>query len=462
MAYYSDCLGDARNTTNNTETIQELISKISHRLDDLARQREVVFEDRPSSYDPYSRGHPYVAPTCHICGFQGHSLAECQRGYSHSPDCYGMSLAPQPSSYQNNYSYGWPENQNISYRSNNPEISPFASSNHIQGFRFNEESHNYAPQQIYSAPTHIPQHQEMLPMELNGPPFGQPTTPATAEQSHVQVPTQDEFDDIDKLTLLSLEFTWSADDDPIRKVILEEMKKIKSGKELVEEVRKIEKNINTGNTISSQLELSVSGIPLDTCEVPTPSYPAKEDNKCLEEEISQIEEDELEDKEQDDQELECPSDQDEDPLPITPEEVKEAPVVEDEEPEIHLPIVIQECDIADLKKCLLGYDDTYTVGGIAHINDDHTYFPHAKPMLNDKYHPHVSIELADSYHTSHVLYSYAYVIGYSIDDLEGITPFTCMVSFVECSFRFLLLHHSLHADQVRGDIPWDLDGFRAW
>ncbi|KAF7097315.1 hypothetical protein CFC21_099148 [Triticum aestivum] len=267
----------------------------------------------------------------------------------------------------------------------------------------------------------------MLPMELNGPPFGQPTTPATAEQSHVQVPTQDEFDDIDKLTLLSLEFTWSAEDDPIRKVILEEMKKIKSGKELVEEVRKIEKNINAGSTISSQLELSVSGIPLDTCEVPTPSYPAKEDSKCLEEEISQIEEDELEDKEQDDQELECPSDQDE-----------------------------------DLKKCLLGYDDTYTVGGIAHINDDHTYFPHAKPMLNDKYHPHVSIELADSYHTRHVLYSYAYVIGYSIDDLEGITPFTCMVSFVECSFRFLLLHRSQHADQVRDDIPWDPSGFRAW
>ena len=71
-------------------------------------------------------------------------------------------------------------------------------------------------------------------MELNGPPFGQPT-PST------QVPTQDDFDDIDKLTLLSLEFTWSAEDDPIRPVILEEMKKIKSGKELVEEVRKIER-----------------------------------------------------------------------------------------------------------------------------------------------------------------------------------------------------------------------------
>uniref|UniRef100_A0A8R7TFM1 Uncharacterized protein n=1 Tax=Triticum urartu TaxID=4572 RepID=A0A8R7TFM1_TRIUA len=150
----------------------------------------------------------------------------------------------------------------MSYRSNNPEISPLASSNHMQGIRYNEESNNYAPQQIYSPPTHIPQHQEMCPMELNGPPLGQPTTHAPVVQSHVQVPTQDEFDDIDKLTLLSLEFTWSSEDDPIRKVILEEMRKIKSGKELVEEVRKIEKNINAGSTISSLLELSVPGYPL--------------------------------------------------------------------------------------------------------------------------------------------------------------------------------------------------------
>ncbi|KAM3292151.1 hypothetical protein ACQJBY_036204 [Aegilops geniculata] len=230
MAYYSNHHAYASNTTNSTESIEDLISKVSHRLDDLAQQRDVVFEDRPSSYDPYSRGHPYVAPTCRICGFQGHLPAECQRGYSHPPDCYGMSFAPQPSSYQNNYSHGWPENPNMSYRSNNPEISPFASSNHMQGFRYNEESHNYAPQQFYSPSTHIPQHQEMFPVELNGPPLGQPTTLAPVVQSHVQVPTQDEFDEIDKLTLLSLEFTWSAEDDPIRPVILEEMKKIKSGK----------------------------------------------------------------------------------------------------------------------------------------------------------------------------------------------------------------------------------------
>ncbi|KAF7053885.1 hypothetical protein CFC21_061694 [Triticum aestivum] len=232
-----------------------------------------------------------------------------------------MSFAPQPSSYQNNYSYGWPENQNMSYRSNNPEISSFASSYPLQGFRYEGESHNYAPQQFYSPPTHIPQHQQICPMELNGPPFGQPTTPAPVVQSHVQVPTQDEFDDIDKLTLLSLEFSWSAEDDPIRKVILEEMKKIKSGKELVEEVRKIEKNINAGSTISSQLELSVAEISMDTCEVPTPSNLVEQDTESPEEERPQIEEEILEAKEQDEPELECPSDQDEDPLPITHEEL---------------------------------------------------------------------------------------------------------------------------------------------
>ncbi|XP_044408758.1 uncharacterized protein [Triticum aestivum] len=257
-----------------------------------------------------------------------------------------MSFAQEHSSYQNNYSHGWPEIPNMSYRSNNPEISQFGSSNHMQGFRYNEESHNYAPQQFHSAPTHIPQHQEMCPMELNGPPFGQPTTPAPVVQSHVQVPTQDEFDDIDKLTLLSLEFTWSAEDDPIRKVILEEMKKIKSGKELVDEVRKIEKNINAGSTISSLLELSAAEISSHTCEIPTPSHFVEQDSKCLEQEIPQIEEDELEDKEQDGQELQFPSDQVEDSSSTTPEEVQEAAVDEDEEPEIHWTIIIHEHDVS--------------------------------------------------------------------------------------------------------------------
>ncbi|KAM3227422.1 hypothetical protein ACQJBY_059295 [Aegilops geniculata] len=370
----------------------------------------------------------------------------------------------------------------MSYRSNNPKISSFASSYPMQGFRYEEESNNYAPQQLYSPPTHIPQHQEMLPMELNGPPFGQPT-PST------QVPTQDDFDDIDKLTLLSLEFTWSAEDDPIRKVILEEMKKIKSGKELVEEVRKIEKNINAGCTISSLLELSVFGISLEVCEVPTPSHPVEQDSKSPEEERPHIEEVILEDKEQDDPELEQQNDQVEDSSSITPEEAEDVDVIEDEEPEIHLPIVIQERDIAGLsnplddmrpyelfattlhfmipslkmlKTHMLGYDDTYTVGGIALIYDDDTYSPHARLMLNGKYHPHVSIELADSYHTRHILYSYAYIIGYSIDDLEGIYPITCSCCLCESYCRFLLVHDPLHVDQVRDDIPWDPGGPMVW
>ena len=177
-------------------------------------------------------------------------------------------------------------------------------------------------------------------------------------------------------------------------------------------------------------------------------------------------------------------------------------MIEDEEPETHLPIVIQERDLAglsnplydmlpyeifaatfhcvipsiklDLKNYLLGHDHTYPVSGITLICDDHSYFPRASPMLNetyhshaslevnDKYHPHVSVDLADFYHPKHVLYSYAYVIGYSIDDLEGIIPTTCIVSFIECSFRFLLVHDPLHADQVRDDIPWDPGGPMAW
>ncbi|KAF7079146.1 hypothetical protein CFC21_083430 [Triticum aestivum] len=232
-----------------------------------------------------------------------------------------MSFAQEHSSYQSNYSHGWTENQNMSYRNNSPEISSVASSYPMQGFRYNEESHNYAPQQFHSAPTHIPQHQETCLMELNGPPLGQPTTPAPVEQFHAQVPTQDDFDDIDKLTLLSLEFTWSAEDDSIRPVILEEMKKIKSGKDLVEEVRKIEKNINAGCIISSLLEPIVAEIPLDTCDVPIPSHPAEQDSKSPEEERSQIEEEILEDKEQDDPELEQQSDQVEDSSCIILEEL---------------------------------------------------------------------------------------------------------------------------------------------
>ncbi|KAF7085625.1 hypothetical protein CFC21_089029 [Triticum aestivum] len=150
----------------------------------------------------------------------------------------------------------------------------------------------------------------------------------------------------------------------------------------------------------------------------------------------------------------------------------------------------------DLKNHLLGYDDTYTIGGIALICDDHNYFSHASLELNDKCHPRVSIDHADFCHPKHVLlnethhfhaslelndkchprvsidhadfchpkyvlYRYAYIIGYSIDDLEGIDRITCS-SLCESYFRLFLLHCLLHADQVRGDIPWDPGGVRAW
>ncbi|KAF7102924.1 hypothetical protein CFC21_103979 [Triticum aestivum] len=102
----------------------------------------------------------------------------------------------------------------------------------------------------------------------------------------------------------------------------------------------------------------------------------------------------------------------------------------------------------DLKNYLLGHDRTHPVSGIAHISVHDTYVPDAIPMLNETCDSNTSIELTDLYHPKHVLYSYAYVIGYSIDDLEGITPVTCIASLVECSFRLLLVHDPLHADQV--------------
>uniref|UniRef100_A0ACD5TD03 Uncharacterized protein n=1 Tax=Avena sativa TaxID=4498 RepID=A0ACD5TD03_AVESA len=56
-----------------------------------------------------------------------------------------------------------------------------------------------------------------------------------------------------------------------------------------------------------------------------------------------------------------------------------------------------------------------------------------------------------------ILYRYAYAIGYSIDDLEGIVPITCVLG----PFRFMFLHHQLQ-DDLRVDIPWDPDGCMVW
>ncbi|KAK1644842.1 hypothetical protein QYE76_062647 [Lolium multiflorum] len=160
----------------------------------------------------------------------------------------------------------------------------------VLGFRYEEES-NCSPQQFYPASIHVPQHEERLPA---GPLFGQPSTP------QVQVPTR-EFDDEEKLSLLSLEFNWSAEDDPLRPAIIKEMKKIKDGRDLVEEMKKIEKKMQLSNMISSQLELELSApeVSFVTCEVPTPSHVPEQSSKGTteaaaveEEKVAEIEEEE--------------------------------------------------------------------------------------------------------------------------------------------------------------------------
>ncbi|XBJ09717.1 hypothetical protein VPH35_014736 [Triticum aestivum] len=65
-------------------------------------------------------------------------------------------------------------------------------------------------------------------------------------------------------------------------------------------------------------------------------------------------------------------------------------------------------------------------------------------------------------HVPDLLNRYTYMIGYSIDDLEGILSVTCIGLLVECSFRLMLVHHLLRVDRVRDDIPWDPGGFTAW
>jgi hypothetical protein len=90
MAYYH---GQVSSSANNMENLQEQINKLSQNLHQLALQRGIVLEDGPSCYDPYSQGHPYVVPTCHICGFQGHTPADYQRGYPPTQDCVGMNFA---------------------------------------------------------------------------------------------------------------------------------------------------------------------------------------------------------------------------------------------------------------------------------------------------------------------------------------------------------------------------------
>ncbi|KAF7031081.1 hypothetical protein CFC21_042459 [Triticum aestivum] len=65
-------------------------------------------------------------------------------------------------------------------------------------------------------------------------------------------------------------------------------------------------------------------------------------------------------------------------------------------------------------------------------------------------------------HVPDLLNRYTYMIGYSIDDLEGILFVTCIGLVVECSFRLMLVYHLLRVYRVRDDIPWDPGGLRAW
>lgn len=61
-----------------------------------------------------------------------------------------------------------------------------------------------------------------------------------------------------------------------------------------------------------------------------------------------------------------------------------------------------------------------------------------------------------------MLYNYNYMIGYSIDDLEGLHPITCILCLLECTFRFLHEQCQLLTHHVRVDIPWDPGGPIAW
>jgi len=313
MAYYSDYHGQVNGSTSTMENLQEQVSKLSQTLHDLARQRGIVLDDGPMHYDPYSNGYSPAAPICHICGIHGHTPADCQHGgYSPTPDCFGMNFAHEHGSYHNNSSPGWPENPSMTYRNSSPPISSFSPSYPMQEFRCGEKN-QYNQHQFYAAPAYAPefhqehhqfsaqptpleeqsswlnerfpqtttsqpvhQPQELVPMELNGPPEVQDTT--------------SDYDDTDKLSLLCLEYTWTAEDHPLRPVLIQEMKKIKDGTDLIEELKKIEKNMKLSNIVSSQLELELSAPEIlpDTCEVPIPSHTDEPAIDSSEEEKSQI------------------------------------------------------------------------------------------------------------------------------------------------------------------------------
>jgi hypothetical protein len=61
-----------------------------------------------------------------------------------------------------------------------------------------------------------------------------------------------------------------------------------------------------------------------------------------------------------------------------------------------------------------------------------------------------------------IFYRYAYIIGYSIDDLVGVNPITFASCLFECYFRLPHVLSRPQAELIRVDIPWDPGGCMAW
>jgi hypothetical protein len=61
-----------------------------------------------------------------------------------------------------------------------------------------------------------------------------------------------------------------------------------------------------------------------------------------------------------------------------------------------------------------------------------------------------------------IFYLYSYIIGYSIDDLVGVSPITFASCLFECYFRLPYVLSGMQVEHVRVDIPWDLGGLKAW
>lgn len=171
-----------------------------------------------------------------------------------------------------------------------------------------------------------------------------------------------------------------------------------------------------------------------------------------EEEKSEIKEDDvLEEKIRNEQEVGCASSKD--TVVVNPEDKEEANEAENgdkEEIQVDMPILMQECVVkglsnilcdilpyeisattlhcmipslkVELKCYFLKLDDAYSISAISEIDDDDSCYPNARMLPKDACSNITLISHANTYHHHHVLYCYAYIIGFSIDDLEGIGP----------------------------------------